>query len=208
MKARLKHVMGRRFGPLTTKRGGERAFTLIEMLVVIAIMALLAVLLVPALGGVLGSVRSKQCANNLKRIAGGVRLREAAGQDHVQALAWQEMIRDYIGGDTRCLVCTEFAEARQDIVNPVPLKDLVQFKVVMDTGSVYYQDLDKGSCVVKLSDGQYQEAKANNWLGNTNTSNNFPPARFPPPPFPRARYEDGSEEKSNPYWLCLNLRYG
>ena len=192
MKVRVKHVTDRRFGPLTARRGGERAFTLIEMLVVIATIALAAVLLVPTMGGVLGTARLKQCANNLKRIGEGVHLRKAVTQDHVQAPAWQEMIHDYIGGDTRCLMCTEFPEAEQDFADPVPLKDLVQFKVVVGS-RVFYVDLDKGPRVVKLSDKQYHKAKADNWMGNTRTFTRFP----------RAQYEDGSEENANPYWLCL-----
>jgi len=107
------------------------------MLVVVAIMALLAVLLIPALGSVLGMARSRQCANNLKRIAEGVRLREVATQDRLQAQAWQEMIHDYIGGDTGCFTCTEFPEAEQVVAKPVPLKDLVRFKAVVGRG-VYY----------------------------------------------------------------------
>lgn len=47
---------------------GER-FTLIEMLVVVAIIAILAALLMPALRGSLDSARSIACLNNLRQIA-------------------------------------------------------------------------------------------------------------------------------------------
>ena len=47
----------------------ERAFTLVEMLVVIAIIAILAALLLPALGRGKESARSVSCMNNLHQLA-------------------------------------------------------------------------------------------------------------------------------------------
>ncbi len=52
-----------------SKRVGGRGFTLVELLVVIAVLALLAVLLVPSFNGMHKHAREVACRNNLKELA-------------------------------------------------------------------------------------------------------------------------------------------
>ena len=87
--------------------GKSRAFTLVELLVVVGTLAVLALLLVPALAGTKTDIWRIQCQNNLKQLQVGMQL---FTQDHndmfppagYQAsggvLTWDSWIYNYISG--------------------------------------------------------------------------------------------------------------
>ncbi|MDP6045230.1 MAG: prepilin-type N-terminal cleavage/methylation domain-containing protein [Phycisphaerae bacterium] len=73
-------------------------FTLVELLVVIALIALLAMLLVPSFQGAAGQARAVQCRNNLKRIGEAVEGRKASlGAAKLEPYGWPTVLVEYLG---------------------------------------------------------------------------------------------------------------
>lgn len=87
------------------------AFTLIEMLVVIAIIALLTSILVPTVNGALGRAKTMKTVSNLRSTGLAMRLYSMDNKErfpvryqdslavHGKSMHWQEQIVDYVGKD-------------------------------------------------------------------------------------------------------------
>jgi prepilin-type N-terminal cleavage/methylation domain-containing protein len=102
------------------RSGSDVAFTLIELLVVISIIAILASMLLPAIGMVRASARQANCMSNQRQI--GMALLNYTtdwdgvlpfGVDTVNGYPWNRVINDTLGGQenpflaTRLLTCPE-----------------------------------------------------------------------------------------------------
>ena len=122
MSGRAFRCFGRRSG----SRVGHRFFTLVELLVVIAVIAILAGMLLPALSMAREKGRSSNCLGNLKQIALGIELYvndygvyPTVRWGHAPRVRWQNNIGSQIGGSVLDPSIESDANGSNVIVNNV-----------------------------------------------------------------------------------------
>lgn len=76
----------------------RRAFTLIELLTVIAIIGVLAAIVIVTTGKVMQSARRSKCLNNLRQIGTGTMLYVADNKGKYPSGIWDTLVLPYLGG--------------------------------------------------------------------------------------------------------------
>jgi len=138
-------------------RSRRKAFTLVELLIVIVILGLLVAMLVPSLRGVWQRYGMTRCQTNLAHIYQAFRLRaadEAMGVAQAYAVAtWTTALLPYLENDAGQLVCPEALEVQiGDAAPSRPLTDLAEYK-----NGARITILDAGPYMLKLSVTQYNK---------------------------------------------------
>ena len=149
-----------------------KAFTLVELLVVIVILSLLMAMLVPSLRGVWKRYNMTRCQSNLFHIYQAFRFRaadEAMGVEQAYAVAgWKTVLERYLENDDSQFYCTEISEG--EAIPGRPITDFVEFRV---KGGSYTTQLEQGPYMLKLSITQYDTARGMGLLGNDDSANNI-----------------------------------
>ncbi|MCE9547246.1 MAG: type II secretion system GspH family protein [Planctomycetia bacterium] len=91
---------------LLAPRLRTRAFTLVELLIVMAVIGILVALLMPVLGSARESARATACQNNLRQI--GAAFTRSSGNipsDHLKAAMLPQTLTNSLGGNANLWIC-------------------------------------------------------------------------------------------------------
>jgi prepilin-type N-terminal cleavage/methylation domain-containing protein/prepilin-type processing-associated H-X9-DG protein len=207
----------------------RRAFTLLELMIVVVIIAVLVALLVPSFSQAWGVANETRCADNLHCLWHAIAMRNAdqigpSWRPTIRPTIWPSQLLPYIERGAEFMICPVGGESTSGdgsggsgggsggsgggyddggsgppaggSSNPpkyAQLSDLAEVKVIASSGT-YFTALEEGRWVLKLSDEQYNAAKAMNLLGNSDDAN-FIRDKF------NCSYHAGSNRDA--YWLCV-----
>ena len=98
---------------------GRKAFTLVELMIVMAIIGILVALLIPAIQSASASVGQARCAENLHRLWQAVSMRAADEAAHpnkrmLRATAWPAQVLPYLESGSQFMVCPAGGESMSE----------------------------------------------------------------------------------------------
>ena len=135
----------------------RKAFTLIEVLAVVAIIALLVAILVPTVEAMRRRAKTVLCANNLKRLSQAVSTRRADElRKHVIRLSvpsWRVELAPYLSVDPNTMICREYYCEETPRVG-----DKYRFRLTNYGDVDYFIELEDPS-VIKMSETQFHQAR-------------------------------------------------
>jgi prepilin-type N-terminal cleavage/methylation domain-containing protein/prepilin-type processing-associated H-X9-DG protein len=121
--------------------GNQIAFSLVELLVVIAILAILAAIAVPSVGSALESGDRSKCAANMKSIGAGIHLYAAENSGRLPSIncinpdsTWIEQLQPYLGTNyTTVRVCPADPRAAEKLQSAHATSYLMNERVEADS---------------------------------------------------------------------------
>jgi len=110
-------MLPHRISTVQVKRGCQKGLprrervagvTLVELLIVIAVIVILVALLMPAIGVARASARQRQCSSNLTQIFNGwTRGNSRDARQPIRGAQWTEGVSAYLEGNTQVLFCPD-----------------------------------------------------------------------------------------------------
>ena len=140
---------------MKTKKAG---FTLIELLVVVALIALLAMLLIPSIRGMDTRARTVQCQNHLRRIGEAVegRLAAVGGAEKLDSYGWPNELVKYLGKDgSMILECPEADGIPEGGGVHKPLNEFA--KIAYHSAHTNCKEFVESGIMAKASQSQYDK---------------------------------------------------